>query len=196
MSAATAVFARQGVDATRINEITDEADLGFGSFYNYFESKDAIVDAVLERAAAQAGAAIDAASADIEDPAEVVAVGHRALVELAAADPEWAWLLVRLDVSHDIALNALAQYALRDIERGIEAGRFVVEDKQVALHASAGALLRVVRGVIEGRLTREAASPHAAGILRMLGVPAKQAARIATKPLPELAELARRLDAV
>src|SRR3954451_19898740 len=85
VSAAMAVFARQGVDATRINEITDEADLGFGSFYNYFDGKEAIVAAVLEQAAAQIGAAIDGATSDLEDPAEVVAVGHRALVELAAA---------------------------------------------------------------------------------------------------------------
>jgi hypothetical protein len=45
VEAAKTLFARQGVDNTRINEITDEADVGFGSFYNHFESKEAIVDA-------------------------------------------------------------------------------------------------------------------------------------------------------
>ena len=76
IEAARATFARQGVDATRINEITDEADLGFGSFYNYFDSKDAIVAAVVEEVVTAAGEAIAAATKDIEDPAEVVAT-HR-----------------------------------------------------------------------------------------------------------------------
>ena len=59
LEAARATFARQGIDATRINEITDEADVGFGSFYNYFESKDAIVAAVVEETVEAAGRAID-----------------------------------------------------------------------------------------------------------------------------------------
>jgi AcrR family transcriptional regulator len=43
LRAARTLFARQGIDKTRINEITEEADVGFGSFYNHFESKAAIV---------------------------------------------------------------------------------------------------------------------------------------------------------
>ena len=38
MQTARTLFARQGVENTRINEITDEADVGFGSFYNHFET--------------------------------------------------------------------------------------------------------------------------------------------------------------
>ena len=38
IEAAESLFARQGVDNTRIQEITEEADVGFGSFYNHFES--------------------------------------------------------------------------------------------------------------------------------------------------------------
>jgi AcrR family transcriptional regulator len=182
--AARAMFARQGIDATRINEITEEADVGFGSFYNYFESKGAIVDAVLEHVLSAAGAAIDAATADIEDPAEVVAVAHRSLVERAATDQEWGWLLVRLDVTHDIAYAALGPYAARDLARGIDGGRFDVEDREVALIAGGGALLGVMRAVLEGRLTTTAAIPHAAGVLRMLGMTPADAAEVASRPLP------------
>jgi AcrR family transcriptional regulator len=47
VEAAKALFARQGVDNTRIQEITDEADVGFGSFYNHFQSKEALIEVVL-----------------------------------------------------------------------------------------------------------------------------------------------------
>ena len=49
IEAAKTVFARQGVDNTRIQEITEEADVGFGSFYNHFESKEALGAEIVER---------------------------------------------------------------------------------------------------------------------------------------------------
>src|SRR5271166_2742409 len=110
LEAARALFARQGVDNTRINEITDEADVGFGSFYNHFASKEAIVETVLADAVAGQGAAIEAITARLEDPAEVISAAHRHFVRLASDDPEWAWLLVRLDVSHNVVLRALGPF--------------------------------------------------------------------------------------
>lgn len=47
--AAQTMVALQGVDATQINDITEAADVGFGSFYDYFDGKDAIVAAVMAR---------------------------------------------------------------------------------------------------------------------------------------------------
>ncbi len=37
------LFAERGVYATRLEDITEKADLGKGAFYNYFESKDALI---------------------------------------------------------------------------------------------------------------------------------------------------------
>jgi AcrR family transcriptional regulator len=184
IDAARTTFARRGVEATRINEITEEADVGFGSFYNYFESKEAIVAAVVEEAATQAAEAIDAATKDIDDPAEVVAIAHRSLVELARDDPETGWLFVRLEISHDMVFAALSPYATRDLRRGIEAGRFDVEDPRLALVASGGALLAVIRAVLQGRAKADAARQHATQILRMLGLTPEDAAEVARRPLP------------
>lgn len=185
LDAAHTLFARQGIEATRINEITDEADVGFGSFYNHFESKEAIVAAVLEQVAAAAGAGIDAATAELDDPAEVVAGAHRILVRRAATDPRLGWLLVRLDATHDVAVSALGPYAGRDLQRGLDAGRFDVPDPVVALLASGGALIAVMRAVLEGALDPDAAArSHAAGVLRMLGLDRDDAADVASRPLP------------
>ncbi|MGZ5311085.1 MAG: helix-turn-helix domain-containing protein, partial [Solirubrobacterales bacterium] len=40
LEAARDLFAEQGVEATTIAAIAERADVGFGSFYNHFESKD------------------------------------------------------------------------------------------------------------------------------------------------------------
>jgi AcrR family transcriptional regulator len=189
IEAARVTFARQGIDATRINEITDEADVGFGSFYNYFDSKDAIVAAVVEDAAEAAGRAIETATSDLDDPAEVVAVAHRSLIRHAADDPEWGWLLVRLEISHDLAFAALEPYAARDLARGIEAGRFRVDDAEVTLIAAGGALLGVMRAVLQERAGPDAAEQHAELVLRMFGLSADDAAEVAVRPLPDIAGL-------
>ena len=187
VDAAHKLFARQGIDNTRINEITDEADVGFGSFYNHFESKEAIVEAVLAEAVAAQGEAIDAATAALDDPAEVVAAAHRSLLNLARSDPDWGWLLIRLDLS--LSLRALGPFARRDLERGIAAGRFAVPNKRVALFATGGALLGVMRDVLDGRAPRDADRHHAEGVLRMLGVTAEDAREIARRPLPKLPKI-------
>jgi AcrR family transcriptional regulator len=184
IQAAKTLFARQGVDNTRINEITDEADVGFGSFYNHFESKDAIVEAVLADTVASQGAAIDAMTAKLDDPAEVIAAAHRHFVRLARSDPDWGWLLVRMDVTHNIVHQALGPFAQRDLRRAIKTGRLHVPNERVALVASGGALLAVMRAVLDGQAPKDADIHHAEGVLRMLGLAADEAADIARRQLP------------
>jgi AcrR family transcriptional regulator len=175
------LFAARGVEDTRINEITDEADVGFGSFYNHFDSKDAIVEAVLSEAIAAQGQAVDALTRGFDDPAEVVCVAHSHFVNLARDDPEWAWLLIRLDVSHQALLGALGPFAQRDIARGIRSGRFQVANKRTALFAAGGALLAVMRSVLDGQAPKDAARFHAEGVLRSFGVSPAEAADVAAR---------------
>ena len=186
IDAAARLFAKKGIDNTRINEITDEADVGFGSFYNHFKSKEEIVEVVLADALASQGAALAAVTASLEDPAEVVAAAHRHFVGRTRTDPDWAWLLVRVSVSHTVGFGALGPFAERDIERGIKAGRFRVPNKRVALMAAGGALLSVMRDVLDGRAPKDAARFHAEGVLRLLGLTAEDAAEVARRPLPAM----------
>jgi AcrR family transcriptional regulator len=129
VQAARTLFAGQGVENTRINEITDEADVGFGSFYNHFESKAAILEAVLMETVAARGT-VDAVTAPLDDPAEAIAAAHRHFVRLARRDPEWARLVVRGNLGHDVVLAALGPFAERDIRRGVQRGRQSVGDER------------------------------------------------------------------
>ncbi len=47
--AALEVFARKGIDEATVDDITSEAGLGKGTFYLYFENKDAIIDELVQR---------------------------------------------------------------------------------------------------------------------------------------------------
>lgn len=184
--AAALLFARQGVDNTRINEITDAADVGFGSFYNHFKSKEEIVEAVLTETLGAQGAAVARLTKGLEDPAEVVAVAHRHFIDLARSDPDWAWLLIRLDLAQKLGFGALGPFAERDIAAGIKAGRFQVANRRIAMLDAGGALLSVMREVLDGRAPKDAGRLHAEGVLRLLGLKPEDAAEVARRPMPAM----------
>ena len=50
MKATYEIIARRGFEGLVIQDITEAADVGYGSFYNHFLSKDAIVSAVTDAA--------------------------------------------------------------------------------------------------------------------------------------------------
>jgi len=49
VQAAIFLFSDAGIHGTRIEDITERTDLGKGAFYNYFESKDALVAEIVRR---------------------------------------------------------------------------------------------------------------------------------------------------
>jgi AcrR family transcriptional regulator len=186
IDAAARLIAEGRGDRASIQEITDEADIGFGSFYNHFESKEAIVEAVLGEEIAAQGTAVQSVTAGLNDPAEIVAVAHRYFVNRAWSDPDWGWLLIHLDLSQKISLEALGPFARQDLERGIRAGRFRVPNVRVALFATGGALLGVMRDVLDGHAPKDADRHHAEGVLRMLGLAVEDAAEVARRPMPKI----------
>jgi AcrR family transcriptional regulator len=181
VAAAEQLFAAQGVEATTIAEITEGADVGFGSFYNHFDSKDEIAEAVLGEALERQAGGLFELIDPITDPAEVVAVAHSYLVEQTARNPTFARLLVRLDDSHRLMIRVLGRRARQDILDGVEARRFTTADPEVSFFGTGGALLLVMRAVLDGDLDGDAGVRHCEGLLRMLGVADDEAVDIARR---------------
>lgn len=184
LAAARHLFATQGFEVTTIAEIADRADMGIGSFYNYFPTKDEMLAALLEEAMTLQLHRLQARQEGLDDPAERVSVAHRHLLLAHLADPDWGWLLVRLQVPHRVTDTVLGKPARRDLRDGIAAGRFHVSDPDVALQASGGALIGVMHALLRGELGEDAGRVHAEGVLRSFGLDRTEAAEIAARPLP------------
>src|SRR5262249_47695808 len=92
LSAAREVMASKGIGSTSIQEITDTADVGFGSFYNHFPSKEAIADAVMEDALERFGAAADRLVEILDDTPEGLPAPVGPARRMAAAHPAAGWL--------------------------------------------------------------------------------------------------------
>ncbi len=185
LAAARQLFAARGMEHTTIAQIAEHADIAIGSFYNYFQTKEELLDALLEEELSQQLALLELRQARVEDPAEKISIAHRHLVRAAQSDSDWAWLLVRLEVPFRAAWSVLGRSARSDLRSAIEAGRFHVVDPALALNASGGALFAVIHAQLVGERSEQADVLHAEGVLRSFGLDRSEAADIARRALPE-----------
>src|SRR4029434_5740078 len=72
VDAAVRLIAEGRGERASIQEITEAADIGFGSFYNHFESKEELFRTASEEVLERWGQMIDRACAGLDDPADVV----------------------------------------------------------------------------------------------------------------------------
>ncbi|MGW2523785.1 TetR/AcrR family transcriptional regulator [Streptomyces sp. NPDC001617] len=186
VSAARQILAETGDTGVSIQAIADRADVGFGSFYNHFDSKAELFDAAVSDALEEFGRAIDERLRETDDPAELVAAGFRLTARMVDSHPDLMRVLRHRGLAQIHSEKGVAPRARRDLERGIATGRFAVDDPVIALSALGGVLLSLV----ELRFSRpdlhaeEAAASLAEMALRMLGVPDAEAREIARCPLP------------
>jgi AcrR family transcriptional regulator len=173
-----------------IQEITDAADVGFGSFYNHFPAKQELFDAAMDEVLEEHGAMLDQLTSGIEDPAEVFAVSVRITARFPRTHPELAQILARGGPRYLTAPVGLAPRALRDLERAGAADRFRFDDPDVALACTGGALLAVLHLALERRMPASAVDRAADGLavnlLRMFGLSEDEAREVAGRGLPDL----------
>jgi len=186
LAAARELFASSGFQQTAISEIAAQADVATGSFYNYFSTKEDLLDALLEDELSRQLRLLQARQAQVRDPAEKISVAHRHLVRSARVDPDWAWLIIRLEGPYRIAWTVLGHAAEQDLREGIEAGELDVSDTGLALKASGGSLFAVIHAELAGELGEGADCEHAEGVLRSFGLDRARAAEVARRPLPPL----------
>lgn len=186
LSAAREILADGGSADVSIQDITDRADVGFGSFYNHFTSKSELFEAAVAGVLEEHGSHLIEVTAAMGDAAEVFATRFRLTARLASTSPAVASVFVSSGMAYLISDRGLAPMALADIRAGIDTGQFSIGNPQLALVAVGGSLL----AYLQLRLTSpeligdEDADTLAERLLIMLGMDSEEAARIAQLPLP------------
>lgn len=181
-----------------ILEITQLADVGMGSFYNHFESREQLFEAAVDDALELQGAFLDELADDLDDPAEVFARSFRLVGRLHRPLPELSKVILSQGAALVTADRGLAPRALRDIRTAVEAGRFTVVDPTAALLVAGGAALALGQHLHQHPDADDAALTDATteSLLVMLGLSAADARDVVGRDLPDVggpAELAARL---
>ncbi|MEV0029489.1 TetR/AcrR family transcriptional regulator [Nocardia sp. NPDC050793] len=192
VSAAQSLLA-EGKLNVPILEITQAADVGMGSFYNHFQSREELYRAAIEEALDRHGALLDLLCEDLDDPAQVFAQSFRLTGRLHRRNPTLSKVLLNDGLNLASSSRGLAPRARRDIEAAVHAGRFHTSDPELAMTIVAGAALCLGQ-LLHDRPERddaEAADQVTEDLLRMFGLPADEAREICARPLPSLDALPR-----
>lgn len=171
-----------------ILEITELADVGMGSFYNHFATKEALFQAAVDAALELQGAVLDAWTENLDDPAEVFARSYRLTGRLHRVEPQLSRVLLSRGTVLITSDQGLGPRALRDIWLGCEAGRFRVADPYAAFLIAGGAALALGQAIHDLPDQDDAVlTDHVTdGILRMLGLSPDDAAAVCRAPLPDV----------
>jgi AcrR family transcriptional regulator len=180
------VMSAKGIDLATMQEIADLADVGAGTVYSYFKSKDDLAIAVLERVMHDLALRIEVATAEFNDPAQIYAYGVRMVFESAIGDRRWKQLLHRAEVIANAMFNCMGPFAIRDIEKATVAGRFKVKDARLTFKLASFAIIGASRAVTLGTFPASAIEETIVRLLCMNGMSEDEAIELAGRPRPAL----------
>ena len=185
--AARAVMAEKGIDAATMLEIAERADVGAGTVYSYFKSKDELAVAVLEGMMHDLAVRIEKITDTFADPAQVYAFGLRTVLDTATQDPRWRQLLTRSEIMADAIYRVMGPFAIRDLRLATDAERFQVADPHLVWKLATHAIVGVSLAIANSELPGAAIDETVVRLLCMTGIGADAAAELATRPRPALA---------
>ncbi len=181
------VFSQKGIDATSVHDITEEADVGIGSFYTYFPTKDDIVAGVAAERLATHAATVAEHASNYDDATVSTVMGARTLVHLLLREETFDWLLERPHILvREIQAN-VAPIAIADAKHGVEQGAFNtdVDDPRSQMMLIWG-LVGFIATARETGLIEDADKIFARAQLRLLGADEPQIDKLMELPLPDL----------
>ena len=169
LDAAVRVFAAQGYDASRVGDIAREAGVAYGLVYHYYDSKEAVLEAVFREAWGRLLAAVALAEATSEDAAEQLELVVKIVLRAWRDDPDLVRLLVREVTRNPHIQDELDEIGQafasleRMVRRGQDDGTFRSGlDPRLASWMLYGALEEVLTGWVLGQLPDDANAVEAA----------------------------------
>lgn len=186
IDAARLIMSQKGIDAATMAEIAELADVGAGTVYNYFKSKEDLAVAVLEDLMLDLGLKIERVTDTFDDPGQVYAFGIRTVIDTATGDLRWRQLLNRSEVMANAIFCQMGSFAIRDLENATLAGRFKVDDAALTWKMATHAIVGVALSVANGELPISVIDNCVVGLLCMTGIGRDEAVDLANRDRPAL----------
>ena len=184
LQAAFALAAEHGIGAVTIDTVITRAEVARGSFYKYFESPHALLEAVGSEVSDILIDTMNSLVSRLPDPAQRIAVGVGLVLQMGHSYPPLAGFLVHAGwPATDLSprFHLVVDATLRE---GMAQGRFADTPIGLAQGIVVGTLLGALHGGAEPVQALPTPSMTISAVLRGLGVPADEAALMAARPLP------------
>ena len=185
------VVSEKGFNASTIQDITEAADVGRGSFYNFFDTKDELVEIIISDHVNLLLRMQSACVNRFADPAIALAAVVRYGFEIELNNPSVARFTVQTQSIGGPFYQKFHDATFELIERGRGTGVFVVSSSEVSVVAIASLMLGTIQAILIGRLPSDCTDNVVEGILRLLGVPRGRIRAILSTDLPSLEDICR-----
>lgn len=186
VAAARRIMSEKGIDGSTMLEIAEQADVGAGTVYNYFESKEDLAIAVLEQLMHELALKIEKVTDTFDDPAQVYAFGIRIVIDTATGDLRWKQLLYRSEVIAHAMYARMGPFAIRDLENATNAGRFKVDNAELTWMMACHAILGIALSITNDEFPETVIDEAVIRLLCMTGIGREEAVDLALRDRPAL----------
>lgn len=186
LAASLDLFGKRGIASTSMSELIAAADTSAGAFYGLFDSKDALVQALIEEAIDPVADAIDELGSKEDNPVMTLGLGLRTTLAIAMGNRDWGRFVSQSTMLNYALESGFRPRVTRDIRRAQGDGWLPRHDELVAVALVLGAFQAGVTLANQGLLTEQITCGLTERTLVAIGADADTAATIANRPLPPI----------
>jgi AcrR family transcriptional regulator len=172
-----------GAGALTVYNLTERAEVALGTFYNYYRTREDVLDDVCDLLVLASRQAVTQAIDGLEDLRAVVATSVRQTLHLAAPGQGIGHLLFDANLPTHRFILGMRHFFKRDLEAGINSGAFEVGNEAAVISMVSGSSYGVMQDLYQERLEMDMIDDVAEMMLRALGVNASIAAVQARLPI-------------
>lgn len=183
---AMSLVAKNGPMATSIDDVISKAQVSRGTFYKYFDAPASLVEEVAKDISNEILRLIDPVVQQSEDPVVRMATGMRLVLRLSLQNPILGGFIARLGWPNVPPDQLMFEYVPRDIELGMQQGKFVRMDMRAAMNLTGGVLMGGIHALLSGTAPGDYPEQAAATVLMGLGVDRTTARKVAYAKLKPL----------
>lgn len=186
ISAAARVIVDRGEERATIDDFIQEADVSRGTFYNYYSTREEIIDELWSSIGKDPFKQIARTCEEIEDAAEQLITFARLVIDRASTDEVWGWLIYAMSRDETTVNQDLRAFPTPELELGLNQKRFNFND----IESARDFVVSVVRQTIRVNLSEKRPTGYNDAIYKMLllglGVKKTEAKKLITAPLPKI----------
>lgn len=198
LTAMQVVVLEKGYEKATINDITEHADVGMGTFYNYFDTKADVLAETAELILRSYHMDVDQLTATLEDPADRFIASVTYTFAMFCHKGGLGKMLFESGIPVMYYAASIRDRALIDMQAGIDAGRFHVNDLMITLNMITGSTLYSGSDLYFGLMDSAAIPKIIENTLLLVGLSHEEAKELSEREydLPVSAELPISLLAV
>jgi len=186
IAAAARVIVDRGEERATIDDFIQAAGVARGTFYNYFSTREEIIEALWASIGKDPFRQIAAACRTIDNAAEQLITFARLVIDRTARDQVWGWLIYAMSSDPKTVNDDLRSFPSPELEAGAAEGTLSFEQ----LESESDLVVCVVRNAMRVNLTGPVPDGYNESTCRMillaLGVGRREADRLIRLPLPRI----------